>query len=195
MPNEDPYDRYLEKRAEELGLPTDPAAYQDGGLAVAAVEGTLAEAETLAALLKSNDVPAWVKSPMATLMAAEPQQFSVLVPYGRLADVRRLIAEHPHQEAPPEEAEEVAEAPEQAEEGPAQPAKPAPRLSAARIAASIIILGFGILTVLQTAAITLLDKGPFGFVKIVVLGVVGAFGVGACAIGIGGLTRPPESKP
>jgi hypothetical protein len=131
-------------------------------------------------------------------MAAEPQQFSVLVPYGRLADAQRMIAEHPHQEAPPEEGEETpeaAQAPQPAVVLPAEPAAPTPRRSTARVAASLIILGFGILTVLQTAATTLLGKGPLGSVEIVVLGVMGAFGVGACAIGIRGLTRPPESKP
>jgi hypothetical protein len=105
MASDDEYARELEKRAEELGLPTDPAAYQDGGVAVVATAMNLAEAETLTALLKVNDVPAWVKAPLATLMVAEPQMFSVLVPLGRLADARKLIEEHRGAETHPEEEE------------------------------------------------------------------------------------------
>ena len=47
------FGEYLEKRAADLGLPTDPEAYKDGGLSTAAIAGTLAEAETLAAMLKA----------------------------------------------------------------------------------------------------------------------------------------------
>ena len=33
MSDEPEHDKYLEDRARSLGLPTDPEAYQDGGLA------------------------------------------------------------------------------------------------------------------------------------------------------------------
>jgi hypothetical protein len=93
MPDDKELGRYLEKRAEELGLPTDPAAYKDGGLAEAALCMTLSEAEMLVALLRANDVPAWVKSPLSAIATASPMIFPVLVPLGRLADARRLLAE------------------------------------------------------------------------------------------------------
>jgi hypothetical protein len=200
MPNEDPYDRYLEKRAEELGLPTDPEAYQDGGLAVAASALHISEADTIAALLNANGVPAWVEAPLAGGFYAgyAPSEVRILVPNGRLADAQRLIAEHPHQESPPEEGEETPEAalaPQPAVVLPAEPAAPTPRRSTARVAASLIILGFGILIALQTVSITLSDKSPWGSAKIWGLCVMGALAAGACVIGIRGLKRPPESKP
>jgi len=104
------FDEYLEHRAEELGLPTDPEAYQDGGLAEAAVSPVLSEAETLVALLRANGVPAWIKAPLATLAVAEPVIFTVLVPMGRLADAESLLAEHETthiQESVEENAEEI----------------------------------------------------------------------------------------
>jgi len=191
MSSDDKYGRHLERRAEELGLPTDPEAYQDGGLAVAATASNLAEADTLAALLKSNDVPAWVKAPLATLWAG-PDMFSVLVPLGRLTDARRLIAEHPPRASPPEEAVEAAE---EAEEEPAEPAKPAPRRSAARIAASLIILGFGILEIILAVSNSILEITAWGLAEIMGVSLAGAIGVTACAIGILGLRRPRESSP
>jgi hypothetical protein len=93
MSEDEKLGRYLEKRAEQLGLPTDPAAYQDGGLAEAALCMTLSEADTVVALLRANDVPAWVKSPLSAIATASPMIFPVLVPLGRLADARRLLAE------------------------------------------------------------------------------------------------------
>ena len=94
MSQSEEYERYLEKRAESLGLPTDPEAYQDGGLVEAFSAATLSEADTLVALLRASDVPAWVKSPLAAIAGAESEAvFPVLVPLGRLADAQRLIAE------------------------------------------------------------------------------------------------------
>jgi hypothetical protein len=193
MPNENPYDRYLEKRAEELGLPTDPEAYQDGGLAVAAIEGTLAGAEMLAALLKSNNVPAWVKSPLATLMAAEPQQCSVLVPSGRLADAQRIIAEHPHREepeeaaeepgAPAEEPEEVAEPATEAPEAAAEPAAPRP---VAQTVSSAVILLIGLGGLAYTIAAVAAGEGLAGL-SLVRVAVCGILSAAVSAVGILGL--------
>jgi len=107
MPNDKEFDQYLERRAEQLGLPTDPEAYQDGGLVVATGSSILSEAETIVALLRANGVPAWVKAPLATLAVAEPLLFSVLVPMGRLSDAQRLLAEHAS--SPPPISEDAAE--------------------------------------------------------------------------------------
>jgi hypothetical protein len=94
MSRDEKYERYLETRAESLGLPTDPEAYQDGGLAEIAATTTVSGADTLVALLRANGVPAWVKTPLSVLAAAPAVSVvSVLVPAGRLADAQRLIAE------------------------------------------------------------------------------------------------------
>jgi len=107
MPDDKEFDQYLERRAEQLGLPTDPEAYQDGGLVVATGSSILSEAETIVALLRASGVPAWVKAPLATLAVAEPLLFSVIVPMGRLADAQELLAEHAS--SPPPTPEEAAE--------------------------------------------------------------------------------------
>jgi len=193
MPNEDPYDRYLEKRAEELGLPTDPAAYQDGGLVPAGTADNLAQADALASLLRASDIPAWVNAPLATLLGGAAPMFSVLVPLGRLADAQRFIAEHPHQEAPPEEEEETPDKPA-SEEPEAAPEPPASSRSGARMAAALIILvaGFGGLAytvagIASASGLSLLD-----WVK---LAVCGALSILVCAFGIRGLLRSPEPEP
>jgi hypothetical protein len=189
-PDDEEYGRELEERAEELGLPTDPEAYQDGGMAVVATAPNLAEAETLAALLRGHSVPAWVNAPLGTLVIAEPV-FTVMVPLGRLADAHRVIAEYPHHESPPEEspdaAEEAAQAPQAAAVPPAEPAAPTPRRNKARLAASLIILGFGIGEVLLAVSASISETVPWGLAQIVTVCLVGAVGAAACVIGIIGL--------
>ncbi len=89
----------IEKRAERLGLPTEPEAYQDGGLAVAATAFDMAEAELLAAVLRTRDVPVWVASPSISTwywhlqFATQPAGVRLLVPHGRLAEAQEIIAE------------------------------------------------------------------------------------------------------
>jgi len=51
----------LEWQAERQGLPTDPEAYQDGGLAVAATAFDLEEAHIVANGLQQAEIPAWVQ--------------------------------------------------------------------------------------------------------------------------------------
>jgi hypothetical protein len=99
---DDAYESEIERRAEELGLPTDPEAYQDGGMAGLTTAPTLSEAETLVALLRSEDIPAWVKAPLATLnILSGPAIFEVFVPAGRLSDAQKLLDEmHPLPTAP-----------------------------------------------------------------------------------------------
>jgi len=114
MPDEAAHDKYLEDRARSLGLPTDPEAYQDGGLAVAATAYNATEAEVLAAFLNQAGVPAWVDSPnVARLYGWSPGYFPdgvrVFVPLGRLADAQAILAEHAKDGAsgdPEEETEE-----------------------------------------------------------------------------------------
>jgi len=90
---EDRYARRIERRAEDLGLPTDPEAYQDGGMARVTSFWDLGEAETLVAILRSEDIPAWVNAPLATLNILGPGGFVVLVPAGRLDDALKAVEE------------------------------------------------------------------------------------------------------
>jgi len=105
MPEDQEFEKYLERRAEELGLPTDPAAYQDGGLAVAATATSLSEAELLSMVLKAAGIPAWVDSPSQAQMDGFGFMGSagqcVLVPLGRLADAERALADHRHESQEP----------------------------------------------------------------------------------------------
>jgi hypothetical protein len=136
------FDEYLERRAEQLGLPTDPAAYQDGGLAEATLCTTIGEAETLVALLRANDVPAWVKAPLSAMAGASPLIFPVLVPLGRLADARQLLAEEGGTEAiPAGEAIEGQPAQEEAGEEDQEEEERPTRWGPARIFATILVAG------------------------------------------------------
>jgi len=148
MSRDEEYERYLEARAESLGLPTDPEAYQDGGLAEIAAATTVSGADTLVALLRANGVPAWVKTPLSVLVSAPAVSVvSVLVPAGRLADAQRLIAEKggPY-EIPPEG--ELEEEPEDETE-PEAPARMGTGRKFAIVASiyfvSVLLLGFIIL--------------------------------------------------
>jgi hypothetical protein len=176
------FERYLERRAEQLGLPTDPEAYQDGGLAEACTCMTLGEAETLVAALKSEGVPAWVKAPAAAMAAASPLVFPILVPRGRLADAQGLLAEHAAGRAgQPEEAEE------EAAEGvtaPAEPPRSAPRRKRAHLLAAILILGFGVGELLLVAGALVFEGMPRGVYEIGAMICVAVFAVAALAIGI-----------
>lgn len=99
MSDEPEHDKYLEDRARSLGLPTDPEAYQDGGLAVAATAYNAIEADVLTAFLNQAGVPAWVDSPnVARLYGWAPGYLAdgvrVFVPLGRLDDAKAILAEH-----------------------------------------------------------------------------------------------------
>ena len=90
---------YLARRAARDGLPTDPAVYADGGLAVAATAGRLEEAELAASVLRSADIPAWVEGAAAASwfwhmqFGLHPAGIRVMVPAGRLADARRVLTQ------------------------------------------------------------------------------------------------------
>jgi len=127
----DEYGRSLEHRARKLGLPTDPEAYRDGGLAVAATAGTLEEAELTATTLRGAGIPAWVPD-RATAgwywhlqYAISPGGMRVMVPHGRLDDARQVLAEHP---SPPPRPAESAESRDVTEEETPTQADPAEHL-------------------------------------------------------------------
>ena len=105
--------RDLEKRAEREGLPTEPEAYQNGGLAVAATARTVEEAEVVASVLRGSDVPAWVHNRHLAgwywhaQYAMFPGGFQVVVPHGRLADAEAVLEEcHSKSQVAEEPAEE-----------------------------------------------------------------------------------------
>jgi len=91
------YARHLEYRAAKRGLPTEPEAYQDGGLAVAASVATLHEAEVLALALNQAGVPAWVPDRETVAWdwllqnAIRPGGMRVMVPLGRLQDACEVL--------------------------------------------------------------------------------------------------------
>jgi len=96
----DAYGRVLEHRARELGLPTDPEAYRDGGLAVAATAFDLEEARIIASALCQADIPAWVEGEAMAAwywhlrMGLHREGIRVLVPLGRLAEAREVVEQH-----------------------------------------------------------------------------------------------------
>jgi len=106
MPEDKDFGRYLERRAEQLGLPTDPEAYQDGGLAVAATAFGINDADFLVAMLRASDIPAWVEgAAMASWywhmqFGMHPAGIRIMVPTGRLADAQAILTQHRHEGAP-----------------------------------------------------------------------------------------------
>ena len=106
MPEDKEFEKYLERRAEELGLPTDPEAYQDGGLAVAATAFGINDADFLVAMFRASDIPAWVEGgAMASWywhmqFGMHPAGIRIMVPTGRLADAQALLTQHRHEGAP-----------------------------------------------------------------------------------------------
>ena len=146
MSRNEEYERYLEARAESLGLPTDPEAYQDGGIAVVGTTRNVQEADLMAAVLNSAGIPAWVEGGNTATWywymqyALHPGGIRVLVPTGRLAEAQALLAEHDQatkERASPGPAKTQAEAPE-----PAEPEDPAwPLYRRARGLAYLLLIG------------------------------------------------------
>lgn len=174
----------LEQEAERRGLPTDPEAYQNGGVGVAATARTTAEAELIASRLNARNIPAWADQPHASTwlshaqFALNPEGVRVLVPLGRLADAKRVIAAHPRQEGQAEEA---------SGEVPARPFR--------RTGAAVFLLCLGLGMVLWAAALTM-DAGTDGLeaTEAVVLIVWGLLGLVLCVAGILGLRSGPEPE-
>lgn len=93
------YSLRVKERAEQLGLPTEPGAYQDGGLGVAATAYGVERAEVVASVLRSAGIPAWVEGGATAgwywhlQFAMHPRGIRILVPNGRLEDARAVLAE------------------------------------------------------------------------------------------------------
>ena len=93
------WEEHIEKRARDLGLPTDPEAYQDGGLVPVATTNKISEADIIAAVLNAAGIPAWVDAPRSATMLSYMQVglraggIRVLVPLGRLKDAQQVLAD------------------------------------------------------------------------------------------------------
>ena len=91
-------------QAQRQGLPTDPEAYQDGGLAVAATAFDLEEAHIIANALRQAEIPAWVEGESMAgwywhlQMGLHRGGIRVLVPAARLAEAQGIM-ERDRQEA------------------------------------------------------------------------------------------------
>ncbi|HUX01456.1 MAG TPA: hypothetical protein VMY35_10810 [Phycisphaerae bacterium] len=95
----------LQQRAESLGQPTEPEAYQDGGLTVAATAYDVEEAELVALVLRGEGIPAWVDGAAVAgwywhfRFGLSSGGVRVMVPLGRLSDAQAVIAEHAEERA------------------------------------------------------------------------------------------------
>lgn len=91
------FDEYLEHRAEQLGLPTDPEAYRSGGLVAIITTYNLQHADLIACQLRGAGIPAWVDGQyMAALYwhafcGLHPKGIRVLVPDSCMADARAVL--------------------------------------------------------------------------------------------------------
>ena len=195
MPEDKDFGRYLERRAEQLGLPTDPEAYQDGGLAVAATFLNLGEAEMSVALLRGEDIPAWANSPLSALAAAMPvTQYGVLVPLGRLADAQKLLAEHEGRAPAPEE---VKEPPAKSDSETEEPPEVAPETERRqrgrplrRTMAGIFFLTFGFGYLAMAVVWAVIPEHKSVTENVISVLAAALLGVGCCAIGMLALRRP-----
>ena len=93
----DGHNWYLERRAESLGLPTDPEAYRDGGPAMAFSAHRLEAAEVAASVLRAAGIPAWVEGVHILSwcwhyqFTLYPRGVRVMVPRGRLEEAREVL--------------------------------------------------------------------------------------------------------
>jgi len=172
----------VEQEAERRGMPTDPEAYQDGGVGVAATALWIAQAELIASELNTCGIPAWVDQSYASTVLSHVQLrregIRVLVPLGRLADARRVVAERGERGDTPGEAEE-----------------PAPRRSLRRTGAAILLLcnGLGMVVFAIIFACGADTYGP-SLAEVAALVLMGLLGFGALAAGILGLRTKPKPK-
>ena len=187
----------LEWTAERQGLPTDPEAYQDGGLAVAMTTTTVPEADAAAAYLNACGVPAWVDQGYASTTlshlqyAMNPSGVRVMVPLGRLADARRALAEH----APQGEEEEDEDGHEAGEEdletgepGSKAPSSPKRSLAKRGISAMLLLMGITVFVFIpHTLGGFTVVGGPIA--AAVGTAIWGLFGLGLCVAGVRGLLR------
>jgi len=109
----------IHRQALRLGLPTDPAAYQDGGLAVATTVFQVGEAEVLASVLRAVGIPAWIEGEHTATWywhlqsAMYPAGIRIMVPTSRVQDAQRALekgrggAAEAEEKEPPAEEEEL----------------------------------------------------------------------------------------
>jgi hypothetical protein len=181
----------LEEEAERRGMPTDPEAYQDGGVGVAATWRTTTEAELIAAELNARDIPAWADQAYASTVlshaqfALNPDGVRVLVPLGRLADAQEVLADRETHRGDAEEDDE------QDEE---QRRKPKARIPPARKVAAILLLCMGVSVLIVTALplVSQLEDGltlPHGLAALVSVAIYGSL----CVLGLLALRRRRDS--
>ncbi|MCX5683204.1 MAG: hypothetical protein NT049_05905 [Planctomycetota bacterium] len=97
MTEDKEFEKYIERRAEQLGLPTDPEAYQDGGLVTLVTARDLQHADLIACQLRGAGIPAWVDGQyMATLYwhalyGLHPGGLRVVIPASRMADAKAVL--------------------------------------------------------------------------------------------------------
>jgi len=126
----------LEKRVDREGLPTEPEAYQDGGLAVAATAYSVEEAHLIASVLRSEDIPAWVQGANIAgwywhmQLGLQTGGVRVTVPLARLGEAQSVLESHhrsrlggPAVEVAPEP-RPIPEPPQTEECGPAEEVPP-----------------------------------------------------------------------
>ena len=126
----------LEKRVDREGQPTEPEAYQDGGLAVAATAYSVEEAHVIASVLRSEDIPAWVQGANIAgwywhaQLGLQTGGVPVTVPLARLGEAQSVLESHhrnrlggPAVEVPPEP-RPIPEPPQTEEYGPAEEVPP-----------------------------------------------------------------------
>ncbi len=174
----------LEEEAERRGMPTDPEAYQDGGVGVAATGRTTTEAELFAAELNARDIPAWADQAYASTVlshaqfALNPGGVRVLVPLGRLADAQRVIAERGEARDTLEEDEE-----------------PAPRRSLRRTGAAIFFLcnGLGMMVIAISFGYSAATYGP-RLGELVASILIGFLGFGSLTAGALCLRTKPRPE-
>ncbi|HUU09781.1 MAG TPA: hypothetical protein VM431_04505 [Phycisphaerae bacterium] len=181
-------DKDIEEEAARLGLPTEPAAYQDGGVGVAATARTVTEAEMIAGRLNASGVPAWVDQPRAstTLWYAPLRREGVLVmiPLGRLADARAVLAERaPPDEPLDDEAQDASD--DESRESAAPPGRPL-----AKRVASAFLLGAGIVWFAASLGIIREAAGSDQAIPpMVAAAAIGLLGLGLAVAGALGLRR------
>jgi len=188
------YGRRLEQRARELGLPTDPEAYQDGGIGVALTTTTVPEADAAAAYLNACGVPAWVDQGYASTTlshlqyAINPGGVRVMVPVGRLGDAQEALADHTSRRGEEQDTDEEEEEEEPEVSGTETPSPPTQRRAKRAVSGLLILMGIMMLTLLP-AGLGPLATGGQRIASAIGTLLRGLFGLGLCVAGLWGLLR------
>ncbi len=126
----------LKKRVEREGLPTEPEAYQDGGLAVATTAYSVEVAHVIAGVLRSEGIPAWVQGANIAgwywhaQLGLQTGGVPVTVPLARLGEAQSVLEFHHRNRlggpavGVPSEPRPIPEPPQTEECGPAEEVPP-----------------------------------------------------------------------